>query len=756
MTTQKVPFRSSLITASLSSIFLLLIAIFFMAIFFSIQKQRNDVRNDLLTDTRYVTHITSQALGLPLWNLDAKQVQQQLEALRDNVNFCGARVKDVQGNVFASYQFPTALTSDQEIQGGAIRFKNPVVEGEPGVIGLLEVCVSYAQLDAMQRILVLQQLGFFTLISVAVLLSCYFSLQIMARPLKNIGAAMSRLAQTMEPISDPRLLQANEIGALSTSFNMMAADLSRSYRELSAAKEHAERADRAKSDFLSNMTHELRTPLNSIIGMTSLLLEQRLDAQQREMLDVVSQASHLLLETVNDILDISRIEAGEIKIDQTEFDVGAVIRRIVNTTEPLAQRKGLSLDCEIQHNFPYLVGDPLRLGQIVTNLVSNAVKYTDEGRIQVRVTFREMGEGRVELQCQVKDSGIGIPKERLDDIFAKFTQLDIANSRRYGGSGLGLAITRQLIELMSGKIGVESTPGKGSNFWFNIPFRTTPNLQEDMRLIHRKERQARGTLLPAEANVLVAEDHPLNQAFILLLLKKYGFTNVDLRVNGREVLVAVKQKHYDLVLMDCYMPEITGYEATQAIRNEESLTAQHLPIVAMTANAMVGDYEQCLAMGMDDYISKPVLEKDFLSVLSQWIYFEVPDMGAHFSELAVKEEKEAPAPVNLSIMSTFSKGNRELEAELLSLFLGQSELSLTRLHTACRDGYCKEWIEAAHSLKGGAGGVGAEALRALCERAQMMEDVNVRERVEILSRIRERYAEVKTYLRAQGYWQPSS
>ena len=749
----KIKFHSSLIVRSLVSVFILMAIIMAVAGYVNVLRIAEHAAHDVQNESRSVMHITAEALGLPLWNLDKNQILQQLGSLQQISNFCGARIKDAQGTVFVDAGFPTTLTDNMFTDRKDISFINPNLDPPAAeIIGSIELCTDKSSLDAMLRETIERQVISMLLIMLAVMLACYLSLLILLRPLLKFRQSMTKLSRNMQPITDHKLLKRNKIGALTDSFNKMVAELSHSYQQLIIAKEVAEKADAAKSDFLANMTHELRTPLNSIIGMTNLLQERHHGTEEKEMLNVVYQSSTMLLEIVNDILDLSKIEASEITLENIGFDVGSTIRKSLLSLQHIAENKKLDLTCQIDRKIPYLLGDPLRLSQIVTNLVSNAVKYTDYGYININISGKTIPNQHFLLECQVSDSGIGIPAEKIPQMFQKFMQVDASNTRRYGGTGLGLAIVRHLVELMNGKIGVESDLGKGSIFWFEIPFKTTESLGETTRSsLGRRRREACGTLSPDQARILVAEDHPLNQAFIKLLLAKYGFVNVDLRENGRDALESVATKEYDLVLMDCFMPEMNGFETTIAIRKNETQSGngKHLPIVAMTANAMLGDEQKCLAAGMDDYIPKPVMEHEFIEVLSRWIKFNAATYQA------ITERKEGLSAsisiIDLGIMKSFSEGNPDIEKQLVGLFIAQSDINIKKLADSISKEDCTDWSEAAHSLKGGSGGIGAAKLRRLCEEAQEMTKSTEKQRREMFEEINLNYRQVVDYLRVLGY-----
>jgi signal transduction histidine kinase/DNA-binding NarL/FixJ family response regulator len=737
-----IPFGASLIARSMLSIFFLLTLIIGAAGFFSIAEMRERALSQLEDEARYVTRITTQALSLPLWNFDTQQVAQQLSALQGSRNFCGARVIDAQGKVFFDVGFPQKLGGTQFMERGDIVIDNPMDRDlRRDTIGTLEMCISKdAALFEIRRA-VIGQLGFFAVMILAVMTAYYIALRIITQPLLKIRLSMAQLARTMEPITDRGLLKHNEIGALAHSFNQMVTDLSQTYNALNAARDRAVKADNAKSEFLANMSHELRTPLNNIMGIIQILDEKDLSAENREMLAMVRKSSHTLLHIVNDILDLSKIEAGEIELEAIPFDICEKMRHTVNTMQPAASRKGFSLICNLNEDELYVRGDPLRFERILSNLLSNAIRYTDQGSVRLAGTFRTGSDGQLWLRAEVIDTGIGIPPEAQARVFDKFIQADSSNTRRYGGTGLGLTITRELVELMKGRIGLHSEVGKGSTFWFEMPLESValPDVIAEGERKTVPVPDFNGAVPVHEARILVAEDHEMNQAFMRKLFKNLGVGSFTIVENGRRALELVQVQNFDVVLMDCHMPEMNGYDATRHIR-ELPDSVSEIPIIAMTANAMAKDEERCLAIGMNAYISKPFDIADFKATLAPWISFD------ESSNVKARLFEDEDRPANMEILVASSQGDQDYIQSMIDLFVETAEKQIVALEEYCTDGINEGWVETAHALKGTSGVVGADMMMELCHEAQLMEDASAADRHRKWEAIGFEYARVKKFL----------
>jgi signal transduction histidine kinase len=479
-----------------------------------------------------------------------------------------------------------------------------------------------ASMDACRLILLLGSLG--------LLVEIILLIRILNRKVEEPLESMVRVVRKVsrgEINAKIDLKTDDELEILANSFNEMTTKLEFARAETQKAMDNALSASHAKSRFVANMSHEIRTPLHGIIGMAQFLDQTQLNEEQSRFVEVIRNSGKTLLSIVNQVLDISKIESNKFELENIEFELEPLLKEVVSSLQYAAQMKNLPLKLKLDFSLKRrLKGDPTRVKQVIFNLVNNAIKFSQTGEIMIRVQGLNESSHEVLVRIEVEDHGMGIQESVLPRLFTPFAQADISTARKFGGTGLGLYLCKNFVEMMGGSIGVKSKVNEGSLFWFEIPFDLGSKIEIEAKPVYADRIQ----LIEVFKNVkpvLVAEDYPTNQFLMVKLLEGFGL-KCDVVQNGKEALEVLEKNQYSLILMDCQMPEMDGYEASTAIRSRVNASYRYIPIVAVSANAMKGDREKCLAAGMNDLISKPINAKEFQEKLKYWIIPGDSDDGA--------------------------------------------------------------------------------------------------------------------------------
>ncbi len=629
------PDTPSLAPKPLAGVFLsrLIVAYVFLALFvFGVQfvQEYRVHRQQLRASLETLSDTFAPGAAAALWDFQEGSLQSMVKGIGRHADVAAVEIKSTNGSLYFSWEAPDGM-----VPSSTLRVERDLIfvnrNGEEKKVGTLIIASSEQRLWALLRGVIVSTV----LTGSALMLVVGVAVWLLVRtlvvwPLTQFTKQVQAMGAGGVPqYSDLGGTRIAEFATLQQRFSQLMGQVAQDQERIAEQNatleqrvadrtKELEAANRAKGEFLARMSHEIRTPMNAVIGLSNLTLRTELDAVQRNYLEKVLGSAQALLGIINDILDFSKIEAGKLSIESIAFDVRASMDNLSSMLGFKASEKGLRLDAVVGPDVPaLLMGDAMRLGQVLLNLTGNALKFTEKGGVRVTVDVVSRTDSRVRLRFGVEDSGIGMTPEEVGQLFQSFHQTDGSITRRFGGTGLGLAISKQLVELMGGKVWVESTPGVGSKFLFELEFALATALAIDQRQasvenspIRRKVDRIRG------AKVLLVEDNAINQLVARSLLEINGVV-VDIANNGLEGVEKALKGDYALVLMDIQMPEMDGLTATRQIRATPGFDA--LPIVAMTANAMATDYQSSIDAGMNDHITKPIDHKQLTATLERWI-----------------------------------------------------------------------------------------------------------------------------------------